>query len=169
MPKILYLVRHAKSSWDDPSLADKDRPLSPRGLSSAPDMGKRLASQGHKPDLVISSPARRALTTAKKIAKETGYKESRIITDDHLYFSGTRSMVDLLEKLDDKYENVMIVGHNPAMSSLLNILCDSSVENMPTCAVAVVSFDMGSWSELTMSDGELLAYDYPKGSGGLSD
>jgi phosphohistidine phosphatase len=169
MPKILYLVRHAKSSWDDPSLADKDRPLSPRGLSSAPDMGKRLASQGHKPDLVISSPAKRALTTARKIARETGYKESGIITDDHLYFSGTRSMVDLLEQLDDKYGNVMIVGHNPAMSSLLNILCDSTVENMPTCAIAVVSFDMDSWSELTMSDGELLAYDYPKGSGALSD
>jgi len=169
MPKTLYLVRHAKSSWDDPSLADKDRPLSQRGLSSAPDMGRRLASQGHKPDLVISSPARRALTTAKKIAKETGYSESKIITDDHLYFSGTRSMVDLLEQLDDKYKKVMIVGHNPAMSSLLNILCESSVENMPTCAVAVVGFDMSSWSELTMSDGELLAYEYPKGSGDFKD
>jgi phosphohistidine phosphatase len=169
MPKILYLVRHAKSSWDDPSLADKDRPLSPRGLSSAPDMGRRLAAQGHKPDLVISSPARRALTTAKKIAKETGYRESKVITDDHLYFSGTRSMVDLLEKLDDKYSRVMIVGHNPAMSSLLNILCDSSVENMPTCAIAVINFDMTSWSELTMSDGELVAYDYPKGTGNPLD
>jgi phosphohistidine phosphatase len=169
MPKILYLVRHAKSSWDDPSLADKDRPLSPRGLSSAPEMGRRLAAQGHKPDLVISSPARRALATAKKIAKETGYSESKVITDDHLYFSGTRNMVDLLENLDDKYTKVMIVGHNPAMSSLLNILCDSSVENMPTCAVAVVSFDMASWSELSMSDGELLAYDYPKSSPNLQD
>ena len=78
-------------------------------------------------------------------------------------------MVDLLENLDDKYTNVMIVGHNPAMSSLLNILCDSSVENMPTCAVAVVSFDMASWSELSMSDGELLAYDYPKGSPSTQD
>ena len=169
MPKILYLVRHAKSSWDDPTLADKDRPLSPRGLSSAPDMGRKLAAQGHKPDLVISSPARRALTTAKKIAQETGYSDSKIVTDDHLYFSGTRSMVDLLEQVDDKHGSVMIVGHNPAMSSLLNVLCESSVENMPTCAVAVVSFDMTSWSELTMTDGELLSYDYPKGSGNLQD
>lgn len=169
MPKLLYLVRHAKSSWDDPSLADKDRPLSPRGLSSAPDMGRRLAAQGHKPDLVISSPARRALTTAKKIAQEMGYSDSKIVTDDHLYFSGTRSMVDLLEQVDDKHASVMIVGHNPAMSSLLNILCESSVENMPTCAVAVVSFDMTSWSELTMTDGELQSYDYPKGSGTLQD
>ena len=165
MPKTLYLVRHAKSSWDDPSLADRDRPLNERGLSSAPDMGRRLAAQGHKPDLVISSPARRALSTAKKLAKEMGYRESKVITDEHLYFSGTRSMVDLLEKLDDKHKKVMIVGHNPAMTSLLNILCDSEVENMPTCAVAMIEFDMESWSELTMTDGELMDYDYPKGSG----
>jgi len=169
MPKTLYLVRHAKSSWDDPSLADRDRPLSQRGLSCAPDMGRRLAEQGHKPDLVLSSPARRALSTAKKIARETGYKEAKILTDEHLYFSGTRNMVDLLEKLDDKYKKVMIVGHNPAMTSLLNILCDSPIENMPTCAVAVIRFDMTSWSELTMSDGELLAYEFPKGSANLTE
>lgn len=169
MPKTLYLVRHAKSSWDDPSLADRDRPLSERGLSSAPDMGRRLAVQGHKPDLVISSPARRALATAKKLAKEIGYRESKVITDEHLYFSGTRSMVDLLEKLDDKHKKVMLVGHNPAMTSLLNILCDTQVDNMPTCAVAVIEFDMESWSELTMSDGELMDYDFPKGSSGSTE
>ncbi|MGA9574305.1 MAG: histidine phosphatase family protein [Lysobacterales bacterium] len=169
MPKTLYLVRHAKSSWDDPSLTDRDRPLSQRGLSSAPDMGRRLAEQGHKPDLIISSPAIRAFTTAKKIAGETGYDKSKIITDDHMYFSGTRSMVDLLEELEDRYAKVMIVGHNPAMTSLLNILCDSPVENMPTCAVAVIGFDMASWSELSMTDGELLAYDFPKGTGSFKD
>jgi phosphohistidine phosphatase len=169
MPKTLYLVRHAKSSWDDPALGDRDRPLSERGLSSAPDMGRRLAEQGHKPELIISSPAKRAFTTAKKIAKETGYKESKIVTDERMYFSGTRSMLDLLEELDDKNKKVMIVGHNPALTSLLNILCDSPIENMPTCAVAVVGFEMNSWSELSISNGELLAYDFPKGPGSFSD
>jgi phosphohistidine phosphatase len=169
MPKILYLVRHAKSSWDDPSLADRDRPLSQRGLNSAPDMGRRLAEQGHKPDLVISSPATRALTTAKKIAKEIDCDISKIITDESLYFSGTRSVVNMLEGLDDAYEKVMIVGHNPAMTSLLNILCDSPVDNMPTCAIAVLGFDTESWSELSMTDGELLSYDFPKGSGTFKD
>lgn len=169
MPKTLYLVRHAKSSWDDPALGDRDRPLSERGLSSAPDMGKRLAEQGHKPDLIISSPAKRAFTTAKKIAKETGYREAKIVTDERMYFSGTRSMLDLLEGLNDKHKKVMIVGHNPALTSLLNILCDSPIENMPTCAVAVVGFEMNSWSELSISNGELLAYDFPKGPGSFSD
>ena len=169
MSKILYLVRHAKSSWKDASLADRDRPLSERGLNSAPDMGRRLAEQGHKPDLVISSPALRAFSTAKKIAKEADYDSSKIITHESLYFSGTRSMVDMLEGLDDGFDKVMIVGHNPAMTSLLNILCDSSVDNMPTCAVAVISFDTDSWSELSMTDGDLLSYDFPKGSGNFKD
>ena len=169
MPKILYLVRHAKSSWSDGSLTDRDRPLSQRGRSSAPDMGRRLAAEGHQPELIISSPATRAFSTAKKIAKELGFKKSEIRKDESLYFSGTSSMLNLLEGLDDGYEKVMIVGHNPAMTSLLNILCDSPVHNMPTCAIAVITFDTESWAGLSLEGGELLAYDFPKNPGGLTD
>ncbi len=169
MPKILYLVRHAKSSWSDASLADRDRPLNKRGRRSAPDMGRRLAAEGHQPELIISSPARRAFSTAIKIAKEVGLKKSEIIKDESLYFSGTSSMLNLLETLDDRYQKVMIVGHNPAMTSLLNILCDSPIHNMPTCAIAVISFDMESWSGLSMEGGEMLAYDFPKNSGGFTN
>lgn len=162
MSKILYLVRHAKSSWSDASLADRDRPLNKRGRKSAPDMGKRLAVKGHQPELIISSPARRAFLTAKSIAKELAFDESEIITDESLYFSGTRSMVELLERLDDRYEKVMIVGHNPAMTSLMDILSDSPVDNMPTCAVAVIGYDIASWSDMRKTGGTLLDYDYPK-------
>ena len=162
MSKILYLVRHAKSSWSDASLADRDRPLNKRGRRSAPDMGKRLAVKGHQPELIISSPARRAFSTAKKIAKELAFDKSEIVTDESLYFSGTHSMVNLLEGLDDRYQKVMIVGHNPAMTSLLNILSDSSVDNMPTCAIAVIDFDMASWSGMSMTGGTLQDYDFPK-------
>jgi len=125
-------------------------------------MGKRLAAQDHLPELIISSPARRAYSTARKIAKEIGYDRSEIMTDESLYFSGTGSMLKLLENLDDGYEKVMIVGHNPAMTSLLNILSDSSIDNMPTCAVAVIDYPMTSWSELHSTDGQLLTYDFPK-------
>jgi len=164
MPKILYLVRHAKSSWSDASLTDRDRPLSKRGRQSAPKMGRRLAKLGHRADLIISSPARRAFSTAKKIAKELEYDMTDIVTDESLYFSGTISMVNMLENLDDRYQNVMIVGHNPAMTSLLNLLGETPVDNMPTCAVAILTFDMTSWSELDDTNGELLLYDYPKKS-----
>lgn len=165
MPKTLYLVRHAKSSWSDLSLADRDRPLNKRGRRSAPDMGKRLAVKGHQPELIISSPARRAFSTAKKIAKELAFDKSEIVTDESLYFSGTRSMLNLLEGLDDHHQKVMIVGHNPAMTSLLNMLCDSSVDNMPTCAIAVIDFDMASWSGTRMTMGSLQDYDFPKNRG----
>ncbi|MDX2429268.1 MAG: histidine phosphatase family protein [Xanthomonadales bacterium] len=162
MSKLLYLVRHAKSSWSDPSLSDRDRPLNKRGRRSAPDMGRRLAAQDHLPELIISSPARRAFSTARKIAKKLGYDRSKIMTDESLYFSGTGSMMELLENLDDDYQKVMIVGHNPAMTSLMNILSGSSIDNMPTCAVAVINYPMTSWSELRSTDGQLLAYDFPK-------
>ena len=166
MSKILYLVRHAKSSWSDASLADRDRPLNKRGRRSAPEMGKRLAVKGHLPELIISSPAKRAFSTAKKIAKELAFDKSEIIADESLYFSGTRSMENLLEGLDDRYQRVMIVGHNPAMTSLLNVLSDSSVDNMPTCAIAVIDFDMASWSGMSMTTGTLQDYDFPKNQEG---
>lgn len=167
--KILYLVRHAKSSWSDPSLDDRDRPLNQRGQSSAPDVGRRLAAEGHRPDLIISSPAKRALSTAKLIARELKYSDAKIVTDESLYFSGTGSMLKLLEKLDDRYQKVMIVGHNPALTSLLNILCETTIDNMPTCATAVLGFDMQSWSELHIAESNLLAYDFPKSLGSFSD
>ena len=162
MSKLLYLVRHAKSSWSDPSLSDRDRPLNKRGRRSAPDMGRRLAAQDHLPDLIISSPAKRAYSTARKIARELGYDQSEIMKDESLYFSGTGGMLEFLENLDDGYQKVMIVGHNPAMTSLMNILSGSFIDNMPTCAVAVIEYPMASWSELRSAEGQLLAYDFPK-------
>jgi len=163
--KILYLVRHAKSSWSDAALTDRERPLNERGNRTAPDMGRRMLEQGHRPELIISSPADRAITTAKLIATELGYKVADIVSHENLYFSGTGGMIKIVEGLDIRYQKVMIVGHNPAMTSLLNILCDTSIVNMPTCAVAVIGFDMLSWAELDSTEGELLAYDYPKGPG----
>ena len=162
MSKTLYLVRHAKSSWSDPSLSDRDRPLNKRGRRSAPDMGSRLALKGHQPDLIISSPAKRALMTAGIIAKELDYDKSEILTDESMYFSGDRGMLKMLEGVDDRYQRVMIVGHNPAMTSLMNSLVETSVYNMPTCAIAVIGYNMVSWSDLGSADGNLLDYDFPK-------
>jgi phosphohistidine phosphatase len=167
MPKKLYLVRHAKSSWSDASLTDEQRPLNKRGRRSAPDMGRRLAEQDHRPDLIISSPANRALSTARIIAEELAIDESEIIIDERMYFSGSGSMLKLLEEIDDRFQSVMIVGHNPAMTSFMNMLCGASVDNMPTCAIAVIGYSMTTWSELRSAHGNLLAYDFPKGSNGF--
>lgn len=163
--KTLYLVRHAKSSWKDSSLGDRDRPLNKRGRRSARDMGARLAKQGHLPDLIISSPAKRAYSTAKKIARAAGYDKSDIRKEENLYFAGIFSMCNVLEELDDIFESVMMVGHNPAMTNLLNTLCETSIVNMPTCAIAIIQFDFDSWPDLGSEDGTLIGYDYPKGPG----
>jgi phosphohistidine phosphatase len=163
--KTLYLVRHAKSSWKDISLADRDRPLNKRGRRSAPDMGRRMARQGYRPDLIISSPANRAFTTAGIIAEQVGYEVSDIIRNEDLYFSGTDHMRRLLEEVDARYQSVMMVGHNPVMTSFMNYLANASVVNMPTCAIAVIGFDIASWADLSSVQGKLLGYDFPKGAG----
>jgi len=166
--KVLYLVRHAKSSWKDPSLSDRERPLNKRGRRSAPDMGQRMLRQGHRPDLIISSPAKRAFLTAGKIARELGIDKSEILRDEDLYFSGSGGMLGVLEDVGDRYDKVMMVGHNPTMTELMNYLGNTYVANMPTAAIAIIGFDMASWSDLPRTEGELLGYDFPKGSGSFT-
>ena len=161
--KTLYLVRHAKSSWKEAFLDDKDRPLNKRGRRSAPEMGNRMVAQGHQPDLIISSPANRAYTTAQMIAEQLGYDISAIIQEEDLYFSGPAKMQDVLKAVDDRYQSVMMVGHNPAMTYLMNDLGNTSIDNMPTCAIAIIGFDIASWADLHSVHGTLLGYGFPKG------
>lgn len=124
--------------------------------------------KGHKPDLIISSPANRAFSTSCNIAHELGIDESEIVTDEDLYFSGADGMLGVLESVDDRYRKVMMTGHNPAMTYLLNRLANTNIFNMPTCAIAIIGFDMASWADLNSTDGVLLGYDYPKGAGSFT-
>src|ERR1700687_471476 len=116
--KTLFLIRHAKSSWGDTALPDKDRPLDDRGRQDAPKMGKRLAKRDVKPDLVVSSPALRALTTAQLIAEAAGYKRKDIVVDDRLYASNSDDLLAVIRELDKKLDCVMLVGHNPEFTDL---------------------------------------------------
>ena len=166
--RVLYLVRHAKSSWKDSSLSDKERPLNKRGRRNAPVMGRRLAEQIQVPDLVISSPANRARTTAGIICKALGIDDTEILINDQLYFSGSRGALGALEMVEDQYHRVMLVGHNPTWTHLLNTLANTEIWNMPTCAVGVIGFDMNSWKEVRHTAGELLGYGYPKGPDSFS-
>jgi phosphohistidine phosphatase len=133
--KTLFLIRHAKSSWDDTALPDKDRPLGDRGRRDAPKMGKRLAKRDVKPDLILSSPARRALTTAEIVAKKLDYKLKDIVVDDRLYAGAVHDLLNVIHKLGDKLERVMLFGHNPELTEFAHRL-SSEITHMPTCAVA---------------------------------
>jgi len=163
--KTLFLVRHAKSSRDDPTLADKDRPLNDRGKRDAPKMGKRLAKRRVKPDLILSSPAARALKTAEIIAKKLDYKRKNILVDDRLYAVEAGELLDVIRKLGDKVERVMLIGHNPELTELAHRL-SSKITHMPTCAVAEFTFDAKSWSRIGKDKPAQAALDYPKQSWG---
>ena len=161
--KTLLLIRHAKSSWDDTALSDKDRPLNDRGKRDAPKMGKRLARRDVKPDLILSSPAMRALTTAEIIAKKLDYKRKDIVVDDRLYAGEADDLLNVIHKLGDKRERVILVGHNPELTELAHRL-SSEITHMPTCAVAAFTFDAKSWSNIGKAKPVKVALDYPKKS-----
>jgi phosphohistidine phosphatase len=165
--KTLFLVRHAKSSWDDTTLPDKDRPLNDRGKRAAPKMGKRLAKRDVKADLIVSSPASRALTTAQIIAKKLHYKLKDIVVDDRLYPGAVEGLLNIIHKLDDKRDRLMLIGHNPALAELAHRL-SSEITHLPTCAVAEFTFNATSWREVGKATLATVALDYPKKSSGLS-
>ena len=158
--KTLFLIRHAKSSWDDPALPDKDRPLGDRGRRDARKMGKRLAKRDVKPDLILSSPARRALKTARIIAKKLDYKLKDIVVDDRLYAGEVSDLLNVIHKVGD-LERVMLVGHNPELIELAHRL-SSEITHMPTCAVAEFKFNAKSWSNIGKAKLTKMALDYPK-------
>jgi phosphohistidine phosphatase len=159
--KSLYLVRHAKSSWKDQSLSDQQRPLNKRGHTSALAMGERLIQRNVGVELIISSPALRALTTARYLADAIDYDQENIQIESDMYFSGIDSMLALVRDCDHAINTLMLVGHNPDMTSFSNFLCGYHTSNMPTCAICTIEFD-DEWKKITKGNGTLVDYDYPK-------
>jgi phosphohistidine phosphatase len=160
--KKLYIIRHAKSSWSDAELNDFERPLSKRGKANAPMMGERLKKKGVMPDIIISSPAKRAKSTAEMIAKEVGY-EKKVLFDENIYESSVDELRKILTSIDDKNSVVFLVGHNPE----LNMLVDYYIkfyENIPTCGVVEIEFACESWAEIEPKNAKLISFDYPKNS-----
>lgn len=145
--KTLLLVRHAKSSWDDPALDDKARPLNGRGKKDAPAMGERLAKLGITPDLILSSPAVRALTTAELLAKALDYKRKKIAVVELIYGATPAALLDLIHTLDDNAKCALLVGHNPEISGLAHEFSRLN-EELPTCAVMEMHFDVKAWVQV---------------------
>ena len=161
--KTLYLIRHAKSSWDDPWQDDFDRPLNKRGQSDAPRMGKRLKEKDIHPDLLISSPAERAFSTCVIIAKKIGYKGENIHTDRKLYHASEDQLLFVVHQLNDGNDEVMLFSHNPGLTYFVNRICNEPVtDNVPTCGVVAITFPVASWKKITWGKGEMVFFDYPK-------
>lgn len=160
--KTLYLIRHAKSSWEYPELTDHDRPLNKRGKRDAPKMGKRLQKRAVMPDLIISSTANRALTTCEIIADTIGYSKARIVADRNVYHAGCDTLLRVVNNVNDHFTSLMLVGHNPGFTDFANQLSGMGIGNLPTCGVFACSFSTESWRHVMFGEGTLLFYDYPK-------
>lgn len=160
--KTLYLIRHAKSSWDDTNQSDFERPLNKRGEHDAPIMAKILNGNNYKPGLLLSSPANRAYTTAQIFAEELKYPLDSIITDARIYEAGIRELLTVIREIDDRIQTAFLFGHNPGLTSLTNLLGDKYIPEMPTCAIAGLTFDINSWVKVERDSGKLFLFDYPK-------
>ena len=160
--KRLILCRHAKSSWKDITLEDIDRPLNKRGKKDAPEMGRRLAAQGIKPDMIITSPARRARKTARQLAKATGVGKKKVILIEKVYAASPDELLAIIRKLDDSASVVFMVGHNPETTILANYLGDLDIDNVPTCGLVTLDFEIASWKDVVKNKGVLAFFDYPR-------
>jgi len=159
--KTIILIRHAKSSWKNPDWTDFERPLNKRGKRDAPLMGKWLANYGINFDLIISSPSKRTSETANLICKELGYDSTLVKFDNSLYGFHTDAVLSALKKVDDSFQEVIIIGHNPAITNVVNFLQkDRSFANVPTCGI--VSINLESWEDVKAGNGKLNFFEYPK-------
>lgn len=160
--KTVYLVRHGKSDKSILNLDDFDRPLNKRGLEDAPKMAKRLKKVRKIPDVIISSPAERALSTARIFAKILDYPSDAIIEDQSIYEAEKKDLLKVITHIDNTYDSAMLFGHNPAFTEMLNYLAGESIDNLPTSGVAQIEFDIDSWKEVSGHSGKLIILDFPK-------
>lgn len=160
--KTLYLNRHAKSSWDDNSLSDFDRPLNKRGNRDVPLMSKVLISKVKRPDLIYSSPAKRAISTAIEFANSFGYPKEKIIQEMKIYDASISDLMRIINNTAEENEIIMIFGHNPTFTMTSNYLSDKYIDNIPTSGFVQIEFDCQKWSEIEGKMGKLVLFEYPK-------
>jgi len=163
--KTLLIVRHAKSSWDSADISDIDRPLNDRGKRDAPAMAHRLIKAGVAIDRFVSSPAKRARTTAGYFAHAYGRKDKEIRQVPDLYHADILIFKQVVTALDDDDKTVAIFSHNPGITAFANAITDVSLDNMPTCAVFAVRNEVGHWKDFFSGDAKFWFFDYPKAGG----
>ena len=159
--KILYLVRHAEASWMNSGQRDFDRPLNDCGKRDAVEMGRRLKADGILPGAILSSPALRATQTAEIIATELGFPVDSIFFAENIYEATTANLIGIVQSLEDRHSSTMLIGHNPAMTWLINHLADGHIANAPTCAIATLRTFSTRWEDAGSATANLLDFDYP--------
>lgn len=160
--KNLLLIRHAKSSWDNPDLDDKERPLNERGLNDAPLMVNILKNYNIVFDKIFCSTALRAKMTLEIFAKSLNIDSQKIVFTDELYNASRREILNFLKQLDNKFDNVAVVGHNPGLTDLAHFLLYDFLNTLSTCSMLYIELEINKWSDLKSGMGTLKFYEYPK-------
>jgi phosphohistidine phosphatase len=159
--KRVTLLRHAKARADDSSMPDRQRPLNDRGERDAPMMGRRLRVSGVRPSLIITSPALRALHTARLIAEAIGYPLEFLQRESDLYLASPDDILRVLTQQDNAFNDIIVCGHNPGLTELASKLTGVEIDNIPTCGLVVVEAEISEWGQLRRG-GTLVTFDYPK-------
>jgi phosphohistidine phosphatase len=162
MTKRLTLLRHAKSSWENANLADRNRPLNERGEHDAPLMARRLRQLGVRPSLIVTSPAARALQTVRLFAREINYPLEFLQRESALYLATPAEILAVLTEQDDSFSDLLVCGHNPGLTELAGLFSKGVVKDLPTCGAAVFESRVRSWKNVASSDWTLTALDFPK-------
>ncbi|PKP49830.1 MAG: hypothetical protein CVT92_14930 [Bacteroidetes bacterium HGW-Bacteroidetes-1] len=160
--KLLYIVRHAKSSWESPDMEDHDRTLLEKGKKRTRKIIEYLQSEKVKPDFIISSSALRARETASYIASGLGLDQDIIKVDPILYHADEDKIFEQFEDLSDAFESVMIVGHNPALTNFANNFLVPPIDWLPTSGVVCLAFDTHHWDQIKKADFKVKFVIFPK-------
>ncbi|MFZ4056622.1 MAG: SixA phosphatase family protein [Ferruginibacter sp.] len=162
--KTVLLIRHAKSSWEIGVGSDFERPLNERGKRDAPMMAQRLLAKQLPIDAFVSSTANRAATTAAFFIEAFGRKKSEIEYVSKLYHADWDVFLDTIHHFNDSNNTVAIFSHNPGITYTANILTneDVSLDNMPTCGIFAITFNVKHWKDIKVGMGKMLFFDYPK-------
>ena len=157
--KHLVIIRHAKSSWGNALLEDFDRPLNDRGKRDAPIMAKRLLEKKLSPDLLITSPAKRAVATCNEFAEVFDVEKNKIKKEPQLYHASESTILKIVNNLDDTYNVVFLFGHNPGLTDFVNDISNLVIGNIPTTGIVVL--EISSWKKLGKEKAKAICFDYP--------
>jgi phosphohistidine phosphatase len=160
--KTLVIIRHAKSSWDNLSLSDFERPLNERGHRDAPRMGKRLKERELTPDIMLTSPANRAITTCHYFKEALQCPDSSIKTIENIYHASEDTLMRVIKSLADTSDVVFLFGHNPGLTDFVNKITGEFIQNIPTCGMVGIRFNATHWREINWGSGEIIFFDFPK-------
>jgi phosphohistidine phosphatase len=160
--KTLFLIRHAKSDWSIDGLADIDRPLNARGYNDAHKMSLLMCENKIKPDLIISSPAIRAISTALIFSRILNYNPSKIVMESQLYETSANTYSDVVSKISQTHQCVMLFGHNPIISDFASLLSPKFKNEMSTCGIVAIQKQVKNWNEFITTKSDTVYYDFPK-------